>query len=255
MLSPKTKRSLWICLILFLTLACGRLRPAPHAASPGSSWDIDPQLDNLAILVLDYQSLQLQAVYFTRQESCSSSRQPVSDEELLANASEIFNAAGDNWSRRMVTDDYGNQRTELVFKTYPAGDLTVLEMEAGDFGGFAVLHRCSGMVLYAGSTVWDGTGEQLYAPDPINLAELAPTEKSPAQPEAVRTLTGTYVNAKEAERGQAIWSSVQDLNIVQDLAKSRYDVLVYLYPRSVGMFNPGNASWVIFVQMHSQPVK
>jgi hypothetical protein len=126
--------------------------------------------------------------------------------------------------------------------------LAVLEIPPGDFGGFAVLNRCSGLVIFAGSILWMGKGEQFFPANPINPGLLAHKKTSINSPQRVDVIFGPYVGLVEKESALSAWDSIQDLNIVQDLAVSPYDVLVYLYPRTVGMFNPADAEWVIFLQ-------
>ena len=251
----KTKKFLLTCLILlFFGASCSKNMPAldgnatPVNSIPTPGWFINPSQSNIGIFVLDYQTLAFRAAYFTKQEPCGSNRQPVSEEELQERAGGLFNAVGKNWSRRVITDDKGNEQSELAFKTTLAGDLAVLDLPPGDFGGFAVLHRCSGLVIYAGSILYMGKGEQLFPANPINPDVLTHKKTSINSPQRVDVIFGPYVGHIEKESGLSAWNSIQDLNFVQDLAVSPYDVLVYLYPRTVGVFNPDDAEWVIFVQ-------
>ena len=191
------------------------------------------------------------AAYFTRQEPCGPGHPEVSEEILRERAGGIFNAVGQYWPRRVITDDEG-EREELDFSTKIVGDLAILEIPPGDFGGFAVLHRCSGLVLYAGSIVWSGTGEQFYPAEPIRADALLRQKKPVSSPKKMDIIIGPDVYSVENERGIDAWNSVQDLNIVQDLAASPYEVLIYLYPRTVGEFNAANASWVVFVQRNPE---
>lgn len=214
-----------------------------------AAWFIDPYLSNIAIIVLDYQTLQFKAAYFTRQEPCRSQRQPVSDEELKRRAGGIFDAVGKYWTHRVITDQ-GTTREELAFQTRFAGDLAILEIEPTDFGGFAVSHHCSGAVIFAGSIIWTGTGEQFYPANPIASDALIRHRAPITSPQRIDITNGPAAPPADEKSGLAAWHAVQDLKLVQELAASPYDVLVYLYPKTVGMFDPNSAEWVIFVQRH-----
>jgi hypothetical protein len=54
------------------------------------------------------------------------------------------------------------------------------------------------------------------------------------------------LDANDEKSGLAAWHAVQDLNLVQELAASPYDVLVYLYPKAVGLFDPcRHQAWTV----------
>ncbi len=206
-------------------------------------------MSNIGIIVLDFQTLQLQRAYLSVQTPCDELNLPVDDEELALRAGGLFSAVRRDWPRRILEDEEG-VREELAFETSHKGDLALLELLPGDFGGFAVLHRCSGLVVYAGSIVWMGTGQQLYPAMPIDPGALKRTWRHQVPPpEQIDVMIGPYARGAEAE-GLAAWRSIQNLNFVQDLASGPYSVLVYLYPRSVGAFAPAHANWVIFVHRH-----
>ena len=250
------KSRLFVMIALGMALlgaSCSR-RPVPVVVEPTRSntvtqaaWFIDPYLSNIAIIVLDYQTLQFKAAYFTRQEPCRSQRQPVSDEELKRRAGGIFDAVGKYWTHRVITDQ-GTTREELAFQTRFAGDLAILEIEPTDFGGFAVSHRCSGAVIFAGSIIWAGMGKQFYPVNPIASDALIRHMSPITSPQRIDITNGPAAPPADEKSGLAAWNAVQDLNITQELAALPYDVLVYLYPRRVGVFDPNSAEWVIFVQ-------
>lgn len=219
------------------------------------TWFLPDHLSNIAIILVDFQTLQFEVAYFTSQVPCGRNRPPVSDEELKFRAGGIFNAAGTYWTRRVIEEANG-KREELAFEVSRIGDFVVLEIPPGDFGGVAVSHPCSGLILYAGSIVWSGSGEQLYPAVAIDPGALEHTSRQVSTPQRidVRIGPGVHLGAGEAkESGMAAWNSVKGLNLVQELASRPYSVLVYLYPRTVGMFDPARADWVIFVHRGASP--
>jgi len=234
---------------LLLMVACGdhaakeSAAPTPtgSAGTPVSSAGfLISHLSSIAIITLDFQTLQLKNAYVTYQTPCGNQNHPVTDGELRWRAGGIFDATGESWFAKV---DVGTGEV-LRFDVSHVGDFAVLEIEPLDFGGVAVSYPCSGLVLFAGSIVWNGRGEQLYPAVPLPPDRLQRTSDQAAPPDRI-DVVGTY--AADEEGGLAAWDSVRDLNLVKDLAVPPYSVLVYLYPRTVGMFDPDAADWVIFV--------
>lgn len=236
-----------ISLLFILTVtACGRM-----GSQSESAWYIDDSLSNIAIVVVDFETLQLERAYFTKQEVCQTSRPPVSDEELISRASGLFNAVGKSWSRRLM-GEVPHQWEELRIELTHVGNLALLEIPPGDFGGFAVSHACSGLVLYAGSIVFAGRGKQLYPAIPLPANSLQRSSGFIEPPQKLDLLITPSANSEQADAIKA-WTSIQGLNLVRELATEPYRVFVYLYPRSVGMFNPSHADWVIFIERAPDP--
>lgn len=202
-----------------------------------------PSASNVAIVALDFQTLQLKRAFVSYHPSCDD-YPPVSDDELRWRAGGIFDAAGEYWSGQVKEEDLGRSEV-LGFQVSHVGDFAVLHISPVDFGALAVSHPCSGRVLFAGSIVWSGRGEQLYPPLPIEPDALQRTPGQASPPQRIDVL-GQDVDADE-EAGMAAWDSIRDLNLVKDLAFGSYSVLVYLYPRTVGTFFPENADWLVFV--------
>ncbi|MFQ5856047.1 MAG: hypothetical protein ACE5LU_10425 [Anaerolineae bacterium] len=231
---------------------CTPAPTTPPTPTPGDEngpqtvppWYVDPYSSNIAIIALDYQTLRLKNAYFTRQVPCDGRHPPVDDEELRWRASGLFAATG-----RWVADFMDEQPCPIEkvnFHISRVGDFVVLYEPAVDFGGVAVSHPCSGLVLFAGSVVWAGRGRQLYPADPILPEALEHTPEQAPPPQRI-DIWGLGGELEDVEDGMAAWNSVRGLNLVKDLASAPYSVLVYLYPRSVGLFDPDSADWVIFV--------
>lgn len=218
-------------------------------------WFFPDHVSNIAIFVVDYQTLELETAYTMWQTQCSELRPPVSDEELKQRASGLFNALGDSWGCRI--DETTGECTDLGFEVSHTGDFAILELDPSDFGGFAVLHPCSGLVVYAGSIIWAGTGAQFFpaVPTYFDISERATEKASP--PRALDVVIGPGGTPDESgeKNGMAAWNSIKDRRLVYELASRPYSVLVYLYPRGVGVFQPEYADWVIFVHQGTSPTQ
>ena len=238
-------------LLLIATSCTGAAGPFPPQTGMSTvqtepPWFFNPYLSNTGILVVDYQTQRLEAAYLERQDVCSVQHPPVSEEELLARAGGLFDAVGKWWPRRVVQGSSGPEE-RLDFDITYVDHLAVLEMEPGDFGGVAVSDRCTGLVLFAGEIVWAGRGRQLYPAEGFGLSVLQHVSGQAPAPEQFDVMIGPYAYA-DPQSADLAWASVSDLNFVQQFATAPYTVLAYLYPRTVGVFNPKFADWIIFLR-------
>lgn len=212
----------------------------PIPVRPG--WQINSSALNYAIIVLDYQTLTLKSAYIQPLSPC---QHQVDDEVIKSRADGFFEAVMEYGTRRVTADG----KTELGINVQRVGDFALAEISPNDFGGAAILDPCNGLVLFAGSIVYDGAGEQLYPATPIRPDALRYQTGQIPQPQRIDGRAGPSSTGTEGY--EKAWNSVQSLNLVQDFASSSYSVFVYLYPRTVGVFLPENADWVIF--LHRDP--
>ena len=240
-----------LAVALILVVACGdsvreeSATPTPTPLAPALAEFYnrsDPYGLATAIITLDFQTLGLKAAYLVQRGVCDTGS-GASDEQLRRTFGAVFSAGGYDWASRLLEGDT-SQGNLWGFDISRVGDFVVLLMEPSDFGGVAVSHPCTGEVLFAGSIVWSGRGQQLYPADPIPPYALQRASGQAASPQRI-DVAGYSV---DEEAGMAAWNSVLDLNLVEELASAPYSVLVYLYPRTVGIFDPVTADWVILLQ-------
>ncbi|MFN8495850.1 MAG: hypothetical protein U0350_50120 [Caldilineaceae bacterium] len=196
---------------------------------------VNPELTSVAVITLDFQTFQLKNVYVGHHPPCSNDTAPIADEEFKARVRALFAA-------------------QMAYPLQPfavehRGDFVVLSAAASDFGGLAVFDSCSGHILHAGAIVWMGRGEQIYPTNPLPPETITRTGQPASAPTLLDVLSSPYAPPDGAEK-QA-WEAVADLNIIQEFATAPYRVLMYVYPRSVGIFDPSSADWVICV--HRDP--
>ena len=233
---------------LGLLLACTAILLVTACQSRSqTTFDVDPHFANVGMVVLDFQTFQFQRLYARKQTACDELHAPLSDDILLKKASGFFDAVGAYWTYQVVTDEHGRPQKVMGFEIKHVHDLAVLEIEPGDFGGFAIMHRCSGLLNFAGSIVWSGAGEQLFPATPLPAEKIGQGKRLSSHPESLDVLIGPGVQGVDETSGVHAWESVQDVTLVKQVAQHPYRVLVYLYPRSVGMFSPENALWVVVV--------
>jgi hypothetical protein len=243
--------TLALAVALLLIVACGGSAPEESATPTPTPLEralarfynsYDPYKSATVIITLDFQTLGLKAAYLVWQGSCDTGS-AATDEQLGRTFGDFFSARGYDWARRLLEADT-SQGNVWGFEISRVGDFVVLLNTPSDYGGVAVCDRCSGAVLFAGSIIWNGLGRQLYPAEPIPSYALQRAPGEAAPPERI-DLAGY---GGDEEGGLAAWDSVLDLNLVKELASAPYNVLVYLYPRTVGTFDPLTADWVILLR-------
>jgi len=202
------------------------------------AWHIDPDayFSQVAIIVLDYQTLELKRAYLSQHGHCDRSSVSPGDHELQQRAGALFYATQFDWRESLAIPD--------TFQRI--GDFVVQELEPTDFGGVAISHPCSGLVIYGATIVWSGMGQQIYPAMALPAHALRTVNEKIAVPRRSDVLIGPYAD-DALKNSKMAWATAQNLNLVQEMATSPYSVLLYLYPPTVGMFDVSKAEWVIFV--------
>jgi hypothetical protein len=121
--------------------------------------------------------------------------------------------------------------------------------EPMDFGSVAFRYAVNSEIVFAGGIVWMGRGK-IETPDTIFPPGLFSTaETSAPLPSIVKhyyhsslTLTPNIDYA---------WPMIHKLKIVNDLMEQESFVGMYLYPPSVGMFDPDAAKIIVFIYRNS----
>ncbi|MEO7328241.1 MAG: hypothetical protein ABI193_06670, partial [Minicystis sp.] len=179
---------------------------------------------------LDYQSKKLLGHHFV----CGAYASPTEAQaRLTAQTDTGFGASGEQLAGPSPQDAF-------VFYESP-----------GDFGGAAAVARSTGLATFGGSIVWSGTGQITYPLDWLPPSALGPGcgPKSMIPPPPARGFNlqgGTPLPDAEVQAAiDVVWSTA----LPYGLAKVGYlfDVVVLLYPRTVGVFDPTNAEWIVLV--------
>jgi hypothetical protein len=132
----------------------------------------------------------------------------------------------------------------------PCGDCDSLPLQMeyvspGDFGRVDFKYNVTGEVVFGGTIIWMGTGrieipDTLFSPGSFavesDTVSLAATVKRYHHESLTSTLEIDYA-----------WKKIYNLNIVHDLMVRKSRVGLYLYPPSVGMFDPDKAKIIVFV--------
>jgi hypothetical protein len=125
-------------------------------------------------------------------------------------------------------------KDEWVFSTSPS-----------DFGGGAAVSARSGLTVFAGSIVWAGTGS-IMLPSAWSTSDLG-SRCTPPDSLPVRgfDLIGGQAPAQTNQAAAVVLATA--LPSAFTSWGSLFDVVVLLYPRSVGDFDPRTAEYVVLL--------
>jgi len=120
-----------------------------------------------------------------------------------------------------------------------------------DFGSMAFIYTETGETVFGATIVWMGIGAIQYpsaflGPDRFSVRAVNVELPSDAEYYDWEGNIWTPDSATLAQTSEA-WETVRSLDVVHAFADRPYKVGFYLYPPTVGMFDPSVAQWVIFL--------
>ena len=118
----------------------------------------------------------------------------------------------------------------------------------GDFYSQTFTYGLMNDTVFHASVVWMGTGKIIYpgtfAP-PKSFLTIA--YNSP-MPDSVHIFQGSpYSNDQIKATFPNIWSRISNLAIVKTYLDHNAMIGLYLYPPTIGMYDPGSAKWIFFI--------
>lgn len=121
----------------------------------------------------------------------------------------------------------------------------VFYASAGDFGAVGLVSRRTGFVAFAGGIVWSGRGEIAFPSSWRPASELASGCSGPTRP-ATDSFILTGAKDTPAAALDAAWSTALPLGLSR--VNGLGGAFVLGYPRSVGMFDPSSAEWIVVIE-------
>jgi hypothetical protein len=118
-----------------------------------------------------------------------------------------------------------------------------------DFGQISFLFSKYLDTLFRATIVWMGRGK-IDIPQEFLPADSFKTQQSNvAAPVSVQyfNFDGPYPPENIHQQADSAWNTVKSLQVVKNFSQQPYRVGIYLYPPSVGAFQPSVAKWIIFL--------
>jgi hypothetical protein len=125
----------------------------------------------------------------------------------------------------------------------------------GDFGG--VTFKLSELqdTVFSATIIWMGTG-QIYYPNEFSMqGSFLDTNKVTNKPNDLRYIDtdgNAITDAYLLNKADSAWNAIDSLKITELFAENRFKSAIYLYPPSVGAFDPNVAKWIIFLYQYDQ---
>ncbi len=120
----------------------------------------------------------------------------------------------------------------------------------GDFGGITYNIQNTSETVFDATIIWMGTG-QIVHPEEFTLSYPFNTINNMVEkPEHLEYYnkygTKVYTDSTFIHAADSAWHVIESLEITKQFSENNYKVAIYLYPPSVGVFNPFAAKWIIF---------
>lgn len=160
-----------------------------------------------------------------------------------------YKATSETEARARAEEDTGYGNGKLLSAAEPVDEF-VFYTSPGDFGGASAVSARTGLTVFGGSIIWSGTGAINFPTawrDPESLGK----ECAPYEGKLQITAYNLVEGGGEVPPGELalVEDVVRRTAIFDGLATSGYvfDVVVLLYPRTVGVFDPATAEWIVLV--------
>ena len=123
-----------------------------------------------------------------------------------------------------------------------------------DFGDITFRIQNTLDTIFFATIIWMGTG-QIYHPDDCNLSYPFNTINNQVEkPDNIEYYdiygSKVYTDSAFIHSADFAWEKIDSLEITKLFSENNYKVGIYLYPPSVGVFNPTTAKWIIFFYLN-----
>jgi hypothetical protein len=153
-------------------------------------------------------------------------------------------------ARTTAQADTGFGQGKLLSGANPA-DEYVFWSSPGDFGGASAVSASSGLTVFGGSIIWAGTGEIDYPTlwNPAN--QLGYCGGTPPANPTSRAFDLSGGQAGDVQSGaESALSAVMQTELPKGITLGGHQIVnavELLYPRSVGVFDPSSAEWIVIL--------
>jgi hypothetical protein len=116
-----------------------------------------------------------------------------------------------------------------------------------DWGGISFLYSKNLDTLFNATIIWMGRGEIGFPRGFLPADSFKIQQTAAAAPVSIQYFEFGTFDTLFQKKADSAWNAVKLLQVVKDFSQHPYRVGVYLYPPSVGAFDPSVAKWIVFL--------
>jgi hypothetical protein len=117
----------------------------------------------------------------------------------------------------------------------------------GDWGGISFLYSKNLDTLFNATIIWMGRGEIGFPRGFLPADSFKLQQTNITAPVSVQYWEFGTLEPSLQKKADSAWNAVKSLQVIKDFSQHPYRVGIYLYPPSVGAFDPSVAKWIIFL--------
>ena len=167
-----------------------------------------------------------------------------------AEAPEIAICPADASAVQVLTVDYTTNEFlggyTIQYNWTPSFEMACDYKAPGDFGSVRWYDKASGQDLFAGTIIWMGKGERTFPEKFYEPTSFPKTNKYAAMPAISLLKYDEFVFEHDVDFSP-IWKGVEHIDAVRWVNEST-PAYAYLYTPSVGVGDPRDWYWVIFLK-------
>ena len=115
----------------------------------------------------------------------------------------------------------------------------------GDFGNITLYYKPTNDKLFDGSIIWMGKGNMTFPAQLDSASTFVKINNATTQPLSSRFQL--IFNQNQTPNISSIWNAIQKLKIISNYLPNNKKIGVFLYTPSVGIGDPADWDWFIFM--------
>jgi hypothetical protein len=118
-----------------------------------------------------------------------------------------------------------------------------------DFGGIIFEYSQTTDTLFRATVIWRGVGSIIYPSYLLPPDTFKINTNTITKPDSLEIFE-YFLNYDKDEltlKCDTVWLAIDNLDIVRDFSQKLFKAGVFLYPPSVGGFDPKSAKWIVFL--------
>ena len=131
--------------------------------------------------------------------------------------------------------------------------LIISSQDPCDLGWILMEYACTGDTVFRATIIWSGQGEikvpsNFTSPDSFPVyGELHTIPATTAYLQECGEIIDPAMYPERIAAADSIWAQLSQLSVIHEFAGNEFHIILYLYPPSVGWFDPNVAKWILFI--------